>query len=62
MSASDLALLGELYVRRGRWGERQLVSEEWMDATWTPCQLKPEYGFMWLLNDSCQVFPTFPHT
>lgn len=28
MSANDLALLGELYLRRGRWSAKQLLSEE----------------------------------
>ena len=28
----DIAALGQLYLQRGRWGDRQLLSEEWVDA------------------------------
>jgi CubicO group peptidase (beta-lactamase class C family) len=60
INAVDLALLGELYRRRGRWGDRRLVSAEWVDLTWTPCAIKPDYGLLWWLNDARTVYPSAP--
>jgi CubicO group peptidase (beta-lactamase class C family) len=60
MSANDLALLGELYLRRGTFSGRSLLSEEWIEASWRPCDVKPEYGYLWWLNDTGRVFPAAP--
>jgi CubicO group peptidase (beta-lactamase class C family) len=35
LTARDMARLGQLWLRRGRWGERQLVSAAWMQAATT---------------------------
>lgn len=56
MSARDLALIGELY----RGGGRQVISAQWVSRTWQPCAVKPEYGFLWWLNDTGKVFPGAP--
>jgi CubicO group peptidase (beta-lactamase class C family) len=60
INAVDLALLGELYRRRGRWGDRRLISGVWVDLTWRPCPIKPDYGLLWWLNDRRTVFPSAP--
>jgi CubicO group peptidase (beta-lactamase class C family) len=60
INAVDLALLGELYQRRGCWSGRQLISGEWIDLTWTPCPLNPAYGLLWWLNNERAVFPSAP--
>ncbi|MER5457482.1 serine hydrolase [Micromonospora sp. NPDC002389] len=60
ISANDLALLGQLYLRRGRWAGRQLVSESWIDRSWQPCELNPDYGYLWWLNDRQRVQPDAP--
>ncbi|OLT06030.1 serine hydrolase [Pseudonocardia sp. CNS-004] len=62
ISALDLALIGELYRRRGRWGDRQLISSTWIDLSWTPSVAKSDYGLLWWLNDRQTVFPTAPAT
>ncbi|MHA6629871.1 serine hydrolase domain-containing protein [Pseudonocardia sichuanensis] len=62
ISASDLALVGELYRRRGRWDGRQVISSTWIDLSWTPSTANPEYGLLWWLNDHRTVFPTAPAT
>jgi CubicO group peptidase (beta-lactamase class C family) len=33
MSARDLARVGLLYVRKGRWGARQIVPADWVNAS-----------------------------
>lgn len=62
MSARDLALVGQLYLDRGRAGDRQLVSADWMAQTWQPCAVQPEYGFLWWLNDTRKIFEQAPAT
>ncbi len=49
-STRDHARFGYLYLRRGRWLARQLLSERWIDLATTPTDIKPIYGYMWWLN------------
>jgi CubicO group peptidase (beta-lactamase class C family) len=61
ISARDLARLGYLSLRRGRWQERQILSEAWINLATTPTTLRPTYGFMnWFLNTNRQLFPSAP--
>ncbi|MEV1286228.1 serine hydrolase [Micromonospora sp. NPDC049679] len=60
ISADDLALLGELHLRRGESQGRRLLSEEWIERAWHPCELNPDYGYLWWRNDSRQVQPNGP--
>ncbi|MEU8892698.1 serine hydrolase [Streptomyces sp. NPDC048442] len=62
ISALDLARLGQLCLRGGRWGDRQVVSARWIEELWTPCAVKPQYGLSWWLNDDRTVWPTAPAT
>jgi CubicO group peptidase (beta-lactamase class C family) len=59
-SAGDLARLGVLFLNRGRWGGKEVLSPGWVDASWQPCAVNPDYGYLWWLNDRCRVFPTAP--
>jgi CubicO group peptidase (beta-lactamase class C family) len=56
----DLARVGLLALARGRWGEERLVSESWMDASTTPCPVKPTYGYLWWLNTDRTLWPSAP--
>jgi CubicO group peptidase (beta-lactamase class C family) len=47
-------------LRRGRWGERQVLSERWIDQATTPCAIKPEYGYLWWLNTDRMLYPSLP--
>lgn len=58
----DLARFGYLYLRRGEWDGRQLLSEEWVDKSTTPCELKPTYGYLWWLNTDRELWPDAPET
>jgi CubicO group peptidase (beta-lactamase class C family) len=49
-STRDHARFGYLHLRRGRWGDRQLLSERWVAMATTPTPIKPVYGYMWWLN------------
>lgn len=46
----DHARFGYLFLRRGNWNGKQLLSESWIEALREPAEAKPDYGFMWWLN------------
>ncbi|MBC8452955.1 MAG: serine hydrolase [Chloroflexi bacterium] len=46
----DHARFGLLYLNRGRWGDRQIISEKWIDMMTVPCEKNDQYGYMWWLN------------
>ncbi|HWP44227.1 MAG TPA: serine hydrolase, partial [Blastocatellia bacterium] len=51
ISARDMARFGYLTLRRGRWKDKQILSEEWVRMALTPTTAQPTYGFMnWFLN------------
>ncbi|HYB57956.1 MAG TPA: serine hydrolase [Alphaproteobacteria bacterium] len=50
MSARDLARFALLYLDGGRWGERQIVPEEWVKESTAPYSesaFGPHYGMLW---------------
>ncbi len=61
INARDMARFGYLTLRRGRWDERQLLSEEWVGMALTPTPVQPTYGFMnWFLNTNRELLPSAP--
>jgi CubicO group peptidase (beta-lactamase class C family) len=62
ISALDLARIGHLGLRGGRWGAEQVISRQWVKEMWTPCRAKPNYGLSWWLNDDGTVWPAAPAT
>jgi CubicO group peptidase (beta-lactamase class C family) len=61
ISARDMARFGLLTLRRGRWGNRQLLSERWMAHALTPTPVQPDYGVMnWFLNTDRKLLPSAP--
>lgn len=50
VSTMDHARFGLLYLRRGQWNDRQIISPEWISLSVTPCNIRPDYGFLWWLN------------
>ena len=55
ISTEDHARFGLLFLNNGKWGNQQLISEEWIEQATTPSKPEPDYGFMWWLdanNDS----------
>lgn len=58
ITARDQARFGLLTLRRGRWKDRQLLSEKWVGLALTPTPVEPGYGFMnWFLNTGRKQFP-----
>ncbi len=50
ISAIDMARFGLLFLRKGKWGSNQLISERWIEQATQPSVPNKEYGFMWWLN------------
>jgi CubicO group peptidase (beta-lactamase class C family) len=61
ISARDMARFGWLTLKRGRWGDRQLLSDAWVRMATTPTGPQPTYGFMnWFLNTDRKPWPAAP--
>jgi CubicO group peptidase (beta-lactamase class C family) len=59
-STLDHARYGLLFLRRGRWGTRQLFPASWIDQAMKPTPIMPTYGFMWWLNPEGKLYPSAP--
>ena len=61
INALDIARFGYLTLRRGKWEDRQLLSEQWVSRALTPTGPQPTYGFMnWFLNTDRKLWPSAP--
>ena len=61
INARDQARFGYLTLRRGKWKDRQLLSEAWVRMALTPTPVQPTYGFMnWFLNTDRKFLPSAP--
>jgi CubicO group peptidase (beta-lactamase class C family) len=62
ISTRDHARFGYLFLRRGRWKERTVVSERWIDEATTPVPIQADYGLMWWLNTGGATLPSAPES
>ncbi len=63
IDAWDLARFGYLHLREGRWGDRQIVSREWIAKARTPGPANAEVGYCnWFLNTGRQALPAAPES
>lgn len=63
ISALDQARFGYLTLRRGRWGDKQLLSENWIRHALTPTSANTGYGVMnYFLNTDKKLFPSAPES
>ena len=63
INARDMARFGYLTLRRGKWNDKQLISENWVKMALTPTPAQPTYGFMnWFLNTDKKLLPAAPAT
>ena len=63
MSTRDHARFGYLLLRRGKWMDRQLISEAWIkQATTRGGPGDNDYGFLWWLNTKGKAWPDAPRT
>ena len=51
INALDHARFGYLFLRDGKWKNKQIISEEWIEMASTPTDVHQGYGYMnWFLN------------
>ena len=63
ISAWDMARFGYLFLRNGKWRDRQMVSEKWIQMARTPGPANAEYGYAnWFLNTGRKPLPAAPET
>lgn len=63
INARDMARFGYLTLRKGKWKDKQLLSEAWVKMATTPTPAQPTYGFMnWFLNTDKKLLPSAPAT
>src|ERR1044071_3175497 len=61
INAYDMARFGYLTLHRGKWKDKQLLSDQWVTWALTPTPAQPTYGFMnWFLNTDRKYVPSAP--
>jgi hypothetical protein len=61
INAYDMARFGYLTLNRGRWKDRQLLSDKWISMALTPTVPNPGYGFAnYFLNTDKKMLPSAP--
>ena len=60
INTRDHARFGLLFLRKGQWGDRRIISEKWVQMALTPGSVNPVYGYMWWLNTNQKLWPSAP--
>ena len=50
ISSEDHARFGLLFLNKGMWDGKRIISEEWIEKSISPSETNPEYGYMWWIN------------
>lgn len=61
-STRDEARFGYLFLRQGKWKNKQIISERWIRAATTPTHIAQDYGYLWWLNTAGKQWPSVPVT
>ena len=48
--SEDHARFGLLFLNKGMWDGKRIISEEWIEKSISPSETNPEYGYMWWIN------------
>ena len=62
ISSYDMARFGYLWLRGGKWDDRQIVPASYAKLATTPSAHGPDYGFLWWLNTKERQYPGLPAT
>jgi CubicO group peptidase (beta-lactamase class C family) len=60
INSYDMARFGLLWLRNGKWGDRQIVSSDYVRMATAPSRHGPDYGFLWWLNTKQGLWPGSP--
>ncbi|WMN06107.1 serine hydrolase [Marivirga arenosa] len=50
INSLDHARFGLLFLRNGKWGNKQLISEDWVKSVQESSTANPDYGYLWWNN------------
>ena len=50
ISSEDHARFGLLFLNKGMWNGKKIISKEWIEKSISPSYTNPEYGYMWWIN------------
>ncbi len=50
ISSEDHARFGLLFLNKGMWNGKRIISEDWIEKSISPSKTNPEYGYMWWIN------------
>jgi CubicO group peptidase (beta-lactamase class C family) len=58
----DMARFGYLWLRNGKWGDKQIIPPAFVKAALTPSKVEnsPDYGYLWWLNSQGKNYPGLP--
>src|SRR5580765_5571108 len=63
INSYDMARFGYMYLRNGKWKDKQIMSEKWIKMARTPGSDNKTYGFAnWYLNTDQKPLPAAPET
>jgi len=63
INAYDMARFGYLFLRNGKWKDKTIVSEKWIQMARTPGPANKTYGFAnWFLNTERKPLPNAPES
>jgi CubicO group peptidase (beta-lactamase class C family) len=51
MTARNLAKIGQLVLNNGAWNGQQIISREYLCASFAPSAVNEKYGFLWWLSE-----------
>jgi CubicO group peptidase (beta-lactamase class C family) len=56
----DMARFGYLWLRGGKWGDKQILPPAFVKSAVTPSANGPDYGYLWWLNTAGKNYPGLP--
>ncbi|MFA9274000.1 MAG: serine hydrolase domain-containing protein [Candidatus Aquirickettsiella gammari] len=56
----DMARFGYLWLRGGRWGDKQVLQPDYVKAATSASEHGPDYGYLWWLNTQGKNYPGLP--
>ncbi len=62
INTRDEARFGYLFLRRGKWKDKQIISQSWIRMATTPTTIGRDYGYLWWLNTQRKQYPSAPAT
>ena len=60
INTRDEARFGYLMLRQGHWGNKQIVSPDWVKQATNRGPVGPDYGYLWWLNTEGKAWPDAP--